>query len=89
MNAKASRNRTLTLSQSESEEYAQRLKVISQGTTISNIKNSTINQDIFEIIDMLPTQFADLIIIDPPYNLNKNFNDTRFKKMTDIQYIES
>jgi site-specific DNA-methyltransferase (adenine-specific) len=40
------------------------------------------------VIDWLPTGFVDLLIIDPPYNLNKNFNGIRFSKTDDETYLE-
>jgi site-specific DNA-methyltransferase (adenine-specific) len=40
----------------------------------NDILDRTICQDILEILDWLPQQFVDLLIIDPPYNLTKRFN---------------
>ena len=37
---------------------------------------------------MLPEGFADLLIVDPPYNLDKNFHGQKFKKITDDMYEE-
>lgn len=34
----------------------------------------------------MPNEFADLIIIDPPYNLSKNFNGFSFNAMSDENY---
>lgn len=48
--------------------------------SLSEIINRTIHQDIFEVIKFLPSQFVDLLFIDPPYNLNKVFNSISFKK---------
>jgi site-specific DNA-methyltransferase (adenine-specific) len=39
-----------------------------------------INQDIFEVLGFLPEGFVDLLILDPPYNLNKTFTSTTFRK---------
>ena len=36
----------------------------------------------------LPSGFVDLLIADPPYNLDKDFNGRKFKKTTDDLYIE-
>ncbi len=40
--------------------------------------NKVINADLFEVLGFLPNEFADLIIVDPPYNLDKNFNGFKF-----------
>ena len=38
------------------------------------------------MIDLIPDEFADLIIIDPPYNLTKNFNGLHFNSRTETKY---
>jgi site-specific DNA-methyltransferase (adenine-specific) len=53
-----------------------------------NIINKTINNDLFDIIDFMPQQFADLIIIDPPYNLTKEFNGFKFKSSSQDKYSD-
>lgn len=52
----------------------------------SDIQNKIIHQDIFEAIPFLPERFVDLLFIDPPYNLNKTFDNHSFKKMKDDEY---
>ena len=48
--------------------------------------NKTINADIIEALSVLPDKFADLIIIDPPYNLTKNFNGNVFSARSEKSY---
>ena len=48
--------------------------------------NKTINADIIAALKLLPDNFADLIIIDPPYNLSKNFNGLSFAAMKADDY---
>jgi site-specific DNA-methyltransferase (adenine-specific) len=50
--------------------------------------NKTINADIFEGLRLIPDGVADLIIIDPPYNLTKNFNGNVFNARTEASYDE-
>jgi len=78
---RAQRNRTITLSQTEKEQYSKDLIRISKPANIKTIRDKIINQDIFEIVDFLPKNFVDLLIFDPPYNLNKTFKSNSFKKM--------
>jgi site-specific DNA-methyltransferase (adenine-specific) len=85
---KASRNRTITLSDRERENYRHRLLRINNPVSLEQILNKVINQDIFEVVDFLPSKFIDLLFIDPPYNLTKNFNTHSFKQMPVNQYIE-
>ncbi|MDR0732952.1 MAG: site-specific DNA-methyltransferase [Dysgonamonadaceae bacterium] len=87
---KAERNRTLTLSKEEYVFFSKKLCDLTGKTNINvnDIVNKTINNDLFEIIDCLPGHFADLIIIDPPYNLTKEFNGFAFKASSATRYLE-
>ena len=46
----------------------------------------TICQDLFEVIPHLPDGFVDLLIADPPYNLDKSFNGNAFKACPSEDY---
>ncbi len=87
---RAGRNRTITLTKDESDLFSNNLLNIKERNPLelSKITNKTINNDLFEIIDLLPKQFADLIIIDPPYNLTKDFNGFTFKSSSKNEYID-
>ncbi|MEM7018770.1 MAG: site-specific DNA-methyltransferase [Pseudomonadota bacterium] len=79
-NKPASQNRTLTLSDAEKTRYKKKLLTLDGDVRLSTVKNRIIQQDLFAVIDWLPTSCVDLMIIDPPYNLSKNFNSTNFAK---------
>ena len=83
---KAPRNRTITLTDAEIEYFRKKLIKISEPVSIKKIKNKTICQDIFEVLDYLPDRFIDLVFVDPPYNLSKTFNLTSFKEMESDKY---
>ncbi|MDR0541973.1 MAG: site-specific DNA-methyltransferase [Dysgonamonadaceae bacterium] len=87
---KAERNRTLALSAEEYGFLSEKLYNVKGKTdiSVSEIINKTINNDLFDIIDYLPKHFADLIVIDPPYNLTKDFNGFAFKESSKSQYLE-
>lgn len=85
---KAPRNRTITLSEKEKEIYRQKLLRISSPVSTGQILSKIINQNIFEVVDFLPSQFVDLLFIDPPYNLTKKFSTRSFKQMAIDQYVE-
>ena len=85
---RAQNNRTLTLSKDEIEPLRNRLiteKNISQNT---DIINKTLNCDILKMLNFVPDESADLIIIDPPYNLSKNFNGMKFNSRSQESYDE-
>ena len=52
------------------------------------LMDQTILGDTLEMLDLLPEGFADLIIIDPPYNLTKDFAGMKFKKMKEDDYLD-
>jgi len=85
---RAPRNRTVTLSDKEREDYRYRLLKINSHVSLNQILDRVINQDIFKAIDFLPSNFVDLLFIDPPYNLTKTFNTRSFKQMSVKQYME-
>lgn len=48
--------------------------------------NRTICADTLNVLDLLPNAFADLIIVDPPYNLSKDYNGLKFNVKQTSQY---
>lgn len=49
---------------------------------------SLIHGDLFDVLPILPDGFANLIIVDPPYNLPRNFGDKKFTVVSPQQYEE-
>ncbi len=86
--AKAPRNRTITLSDRERENYRQHLLKISSPVSVDGVLNKVINQDLFDVLDFLPSRFVDLLFLDPPYNLTKHFNTRSFQQMPVEGYME-
>jgi site-specific DNA-methyltransferase (adenine-specific) len=84
---KASRNKTIDFSLEEGKDFFARC---SNGKDLSldKIINKTINGDTFEIMKKMPKEFVDLLIVDPPYNLSKDYNGGKFKAMNDNDYAE-
>lgn len=54
----------------------------------TEILDRTINADLFDALKYIPDSFADLVIIDPPYNLTKDFNGNKFSAMKSEDYDE-
>jgi len=52
------------------------------------LNNKIVNQDIFNVLGLLPDSFVDLLILDPPYNLTKTFTSTTFRKKSLDEYAE-
>ena len=83
---KGERNRTLTISDDERialKEYITTLDQISSGFSFDN---RTVQADLFDVLPLMPDEYADLVIIDPPYNLSKDFNGNKFTAMSNDNY---
>jgi len=85
---RAHRNRTITLSRAETDRLNKDLIHISKPVGTDDLNNKIVNQDVFDVIGMLPKGFVDLLILDPPYNLNKTFTSTTFRKKSITRYAE-
>ena len=85
---RAGNNRTLTLSSEEIVPLREKLLKKEYITEKTCILNKTLNGDILTMLHYVPDEFADLIIIDPPYNLSKNFNGMQFNARSDASYDE-
>lgn len=82
---RAGRNRTLTVSPNEA------LSLDAFIRTAEDLKRSfeddaIVNGDLFECINYVPNKYFDLVIVDPPYNLDKVFNGNRFSAMNSQDY---
>ncbi len=85
---RAGRNRTLTIL--EEEKSLLQSNILTEKDLINgkSYLDATINGDIISTLKLLPDKFADLIIIDPPYNLNKNFHGLNFTAKKGDDYEE-
>lgn len=53
---------------------------------ISDIKNKTINGDSFSVLKKIKEKFADLMIVDPPYNISKDYHGFKFGSKDNLNY---
>ncbi|CDN32203.1 Putative methyltransferase [Mucinivorans hirudinis] len=81
------RNKTIYITP-EDKIYEGDLLFAKKSYTKDEVTNKTICADLFEVLESLPAEFADLIIIDPPYNLSKNFNGLDFKASSSDDYYK-
>ena len=88
MKKKSPRNQTIELSESEIDYFSNKLIKVNGPVSVSEILNKTINQDLLEVLDYLPESFVDLLIVDPPYNLTKSFNNSLFSRKSIEEYAE-
>ncbi|MCB8985955.1 MAG: site-specific DNA-methyltransferase [Ardenticatenaceae bacterium] len=89
---RAPRNRTISLSEEERQRFAANCLRLQGPATLNTIVNRTICQDVFAVLDWLPSHSVDLLFADPPYNLSKSFNGRPFssRSLTDYEsWLES
>ena len=85
---RAKNNRTLTLLIEEIESLKSKLATEETLKENPDVVNKTLNGDVLKMLEFVPDNFADLIIIDPPYNLTKNFNGFKFNSRSDESFDE-
>lgn len=85
---KSARNKTIAPTASEQALYRARLLQVSAPVDARRIENRIINDDIHRIADWLPPAFADILFLDPPYNITKDFAAARFSKRSLSGYAD-
>ena len=82
---RSKRNKTIdfTLEEASPELLSQ---IIHPTDNLQTISNKIINGDSFKVMTQLAPHQVDLALIDPPYNLNKQYDGLNFKKMSTSQY---
>ncbi len=83
---RAPMNRTISLADDEIAQYRRKLIHVDATTSLDKIINQTIHQTILDVISFLPSAFIDLLILDPPYNLNRTFGEQTFRQRSDDEY---
>ena len=85
---KSERNKTIDMSIEDGACYLDRCVSVTNQVALNEIIDKTILGDTLDVLKHLPRQFVDLLIVDPPYNLDKDFHGQKFKKKTDNLYEE-
>lgn len=86
LSSRAPRNRTLSVSGREINELEKKILTLNKPATKKQVENKLICGDIFDVAEFLPDNFVDLLFVDPPYNLNKKFNNNSFREMESERY---
>ena len=82
---RAPRNKTIVISDNEISELDKHILSLDDLKKSYN-DNTIINGNIFDCLDFIPDAYFNLIVLDPPYNLDKNFNGNAFHKMKSDDY---
>ncbi|MCR4589612.1 MAG: site-specific DNA-methyltransferase [Lachnospiraceae bacterium] len=83
---RSARNKTIDFSLEEGRKYAERSLTLSKICTLKKAENRVIRGDSLKICELLPENCVDLMIADPPYNLEKDFNGKRYHEISREKY---
>lgn len=86
MKHKSPRNRTLTCSKEEIDRLSGRIRDVENPISVQDIGGEIICGDTFDVAQKLPRVFVDLLVLDPPYNLAKDYNGHLFKEKEKADY---
>ncbi len=96
---KAPRNKTITLTDEERALYTSQVVELSDEGYLhcagsssrledGQLQNRVIHADLLQVVELLPSACADLLILDPPYNLTKEFAGMKFSSVGDEEYLD-
>lgn len=85
---KSLKNKTIDFSLEDGKDYLSKCLKIQEKKTKDEIIDKILLGDIFTTIPNLPRNFVDLLIADPPYNIEKDFHGNSFHQMSLEKYIE-
>ena len=85
---KSGRNKTIdfALESAEGKEYFARTRTV-EDVCRGEFIDSVICGDTFDVCRELPRGSVDLLIVDPPYNLAKNYHGDKFSAVSDEEYL--
>jgi len=86
MKKRAPRNRTLTCTEDEMASLSSELIQLTEPASPAVLTDRVVNQDLKDALPFLPKEFVDLMVIDPPYNLTKNYNGHVFRSREATDY---
>ena len=86
MRKRAPRNQTLSCTDEESVRFSRDIMRLDTAVSPQDLERRLVAGNILEIAKFLPSEFVDLLILDPPYNLSKNFNGNSFRRKEDDEY---
>ncbi len=83
---RAPKNRTLICNSIDIKRLSSQILSVEKPVEESEVENRVICGNALDIVPHLPPHFVDLLILDPPYNLSKNYNGIPFKAKGKQEY---
>lgn len=87
MSDKSNRNKTITCDEDEIDLLSNELISLDGIIEIEKLLGRIANADFNEVARFIPRNLADLIVLDPPYNLTKDYNGNIFSKKDNTTYV--
>src|SRR5438876_7772513 len=86
---RAPKNRTLTLSANDRKQLADRvISIENHDPNLSLPIDRTVRGDSLQCLPLVAKRSVDLLVLDPPYNLNKTFNGRGFSRRAVHEYTD-
>ena len=96
---KAPRNKTITLTDEERAFYTSQVVELSDEGYLhcagsssrledGQLQDWLIHADLLQVVKFLPSACVDLLILDPPYNMDKEFAGMKFSSVGDEEYLD-
>ena len=90
MTQKSSRNKTIALTELEIRLLEKRLLTVHSRLNETDVIDKTILGDTLEVIDYLPNIcFADMLFVDPPYNMKQSFSERHLSREWQAEIMKS
>ena len=87
---KSARNKTIDFDLDHAPQAVlEQIATLQPGpVSLAAIRDRSINGDSFQVVRQFPDRFADLALVDPPYNLDKRYDGLNFKHQSTGEYQE-
>ena len=83
---KSNRNKTIDLPLEDCRDYLSRCAFPTRALSSGELPGKVICGDFFKVAPLLPSGVFDLLFVDPPYNLTKDYGGEVFKKQGRADY---
>ncbi|MFM1525407.1 MULTISPECIES: DNA-methyltransferase [Helcococcus] len=88
MKEKSSKNKTIDFDLSVGEKYLKNAIIFDNSLNFTDLINKNIVGDTFHVLDNIENNSIDLLIVDPPYNLRKNYHGNIFNEKNTKGYSD-
>ena len=86
--ARSPRNKTIDFSAGEGADYLARCIAVTEMASANAVRDRVICGDSFAVLPCLPAGLADLIVADPPYNLDYDFDGAPFRRRSEADSLD-